>query len=57
MRFVGDTFFVFHLYNVCAIPELGGGYAEFVAVPESHVLRIPSGVFLVDAAALPLASQ
>lgn len=41
--------------QVCAILESGGGYADFVAVPESHVLRIPSGVSLVDAAALPLA--
>ncbi|XP_073041479.1 uncharacterized protein [Primulina eburnea] len=35
----------------------GGGYAEFVAVEEFRVLPIPSGVSLVDAAALPLASQ
>ncbi|XP_075501796.1 uncharacterized protein LOC142539914 isoform X2 [Primulina tabacum] len=34
-----------------------GEYAEFVAVEEFRVLPIPSGVSLVDAAALPLASQ
>ncbi|KZV14450.1 hypothetical protein F511_43103 [Dorcoceras hygrometricum] len=43
--------------EVCAILGCGGGYAEFVVVPESHALLIPSGVPLVLAAALPLASH
>ncbi|XP_073144977.1 uncharacterized protein [Henckelia pumila] len=39
--------------EVCAVLELGGGYAEFVVVPAVDALRIPSGVSLVEAAALP----
>lgn len=38
--------------EVCALLA-GGGYAEYVAVPAGQVLPIPSGVDLVDAAALP----
>jgi putative PIG3 family NAD(P)H quinone oxidoreductase len=38
--------------QVCALLA-GGGYAQRVAVHQSHVLRIPRGVSLVDAAALP----
>ncbi|WP_152665506.1 NAD(P)H-quinone oxidoreductase [Mycobacterium sp. UM_Kg1] len=38
--------------GVCALLA-GGGYAEYVAVPEQQVLPIPAGVDLVDAAALP----
>jgi putative PIG3 family NAD(P)H quinone oxidoreductase len=37
---------------VCALLS-GGGYAEQVAVPETQLLPVPSGVSLVDAAALP----
>ena len=41
---VGDT--------ACALLA-GGGYAEKVAVPAGQLLPVPSGVSLVDAAALP----
>jgi len=37
---------------VCALLT-GGGYAEYVAVPEGQCLPIPNGVSLTDAAALP----
>jgi len=38
--------------EVCALLT-GGGYAERVAVPAGQVLPVPSGVSLIDAAALP----
>ncbi len=38
--------------QVCALLA-GGGYAERVAVPAGQLLPVPSGVDLVDAAALP----
>jgi putative PIG3 family NAD(P)H quinone oxidoreductase len=38
--------------EVCALLS-GGGYAEQVAVPAGQLLPVPSGVSLVDAAALP----
>lgn len=38
--------------EVCALLA-GGGYAEFVAVPEVQVLPVPAGISLVDAAAIP----
>ena len=38
--------------EACALLS-GGGYAEQVAVPAGHLLPIPKGVSLVDAAALP----
>jgi putative PIG3 family NAD(P)H quinone oxidoreductase len=38
--------------EVCALLA-GGGYAEQVAVPAGQLLPVPSGVSLVDAAALP----
>jgi putative PIG3 family NAD(P)H quinone oxidoreductase len=41
--------------EVCALLG-GGGYAERVAVPFGQLLPIPSGVALVDAAALPEAT-
>ncbi|XP_073274547.1 uncharacterized protein [Primulina huaijiensis] len=45
-------------FKVCAfLGNDGGAYAEFVRVSLSHVLRIPSRVSLVEAAALPKASQ
>lgn len=37
--------------EVCALLA-GGGYAEFVTVPVVHVLPVPEGVSLVDAAGL-----
>ncbi|MEQ1508094.1 MAG: alcohol dehydrogenase catalytic domain-containing protein, partial [Myxococcota bacterium] len=37
---------------VCALLA-GGGYAELVACPASHVLPVPRGLDLADAAALP----
>ena len=37
---------------VCALTN-GGGYAEFVAVPEGQVLPVPAGLSLAEAAALP----
>lgn len=42
--------------EVCVILEGGGGCAEFIAVPQFHVLPIPYGVSLIAAAALPQAS-
>src|SRR5205814_679420 len=41
--------------EVCALLS-GGGYAERVAVPFGQLLPIPSGVALVDTAALPEAT-
>ena len=41
---VGDT--------VCALCP-GGGYAQYVAVPEAHALPIPKGLDMIQAAALP----
>jgi len=41
---VGDT--------VCALTN-GGGYAEYVAVPEGQCLIIPDGLSMIEAAALP----
>lgn len=38
--------------EVCALCP-GGGYAEYVAVPESHALPIPNGLDLLQASALP----
>jgi putative PIG3 family NAD(P)H quinone oxidoreductase len=38
--------------EVCALLG-GGGYAQRVAVPAGHVLPVPRGVALVDAAGLP----
>ncbi|GAB7005028.1 NAD(P)H-quinone oxidoreductase [Nocardioides sp. AN3] len=38
--------------EVCALLA-GGGYAEKVAVPAGQVMRVPAGVSLVEAAALP----
>ncbi|MES2415450.1 MAG: NAD(P)H-quinone oxidoreductase [Pseudomonadota bacterium] len=37
--------------EVCALLS-GGGYAQYVAVPESHCLPIPSGLTMIDAASL-----
>ena len=37
---------------VCALVN-GGGYAEYVAVAAAHCLPVPSGLGLVEAAALP----
>lgn len=38
--------------EVCALLA-GGGYAEYVTVPAGQVLRVPAGVDVVTAAALP----
>ena len=38
--------------KVCALLA-GGGYAEYVAVPEGHCLPVPENLGLIDAAALP----
>jgi putative PIG3 family NAD(P)H quinone oxidoreductase len=38
--------------EVCALLS-GGGYAELVAVPVGQLMPVPSGISLVDAAALP----
>ena len=38
--------------EVCAL-LVGGGYAEYVAVPAGQVMPIPDGVDLIDAAGLP----
>lgn len=37
---------------VCALVA-GGGYAEYVAAPFGHVLPVPTGLSIVEAAALP----
>lgn len=39
-------------HQVCALLS-GGGYAEKVAVPASHLLPLPDGVSLVEAGGLP----
>ncbi len=38
--------------QVCALIA-GGGYAEYVVVPAGQLLPVPTGVSLIDAAALP----
>jgi NADPH2:quinone reductase len=38
--------------KVCALTN-GGGYAEFVTVPETQCLPVPKGLSLVEAAGLP----
>lgn len=38
--------------QVCALCP-GGGYAEYVAVPEAHTLPVPDGMSMAQAAALP----
>src|SRR5690242_7215816 len=38
--------------KVCALVA-GGGYAEYCAVHESNALSIPSGLDMIEAAALP----
>ncbi len=38
--------------RVCALAH-GGGYAEYCAVHETHALRVPKGLSLIEAAALP----
>src|SRR5690606_24720747 len=38
--------------KVCALIA-DGGYAEYVAVESSHCLKIPEGISLTDAAAIP----
>jgi len=38
--------------KLCAL-VIGGGYAEYCAVPESHCLPIPGNLTLTEAAALP----
>ncbi|MES2984617.1 MAG: NAD(P)H-quinone oxidoreductase [Pseudomonadota bacterium] len=40
---------------VCALLS-GGGYAEYVAVPAAHVLPLPAGITLQQAASLPEAA-
>lgn len=41
--------------EVCALTE-GGGYAEYVCVPASHVLSVPTRLKLADAASVPEAA-
>lgn len=38
--------------RVCALLD-GGGYADQVAVPETQVMRIPAGLSMIEAAAIP----
>lgn len=38
--------------NVCALAN-GGAYAEYAVVPASQCLRIPNGLSMIEAAALP----
>jgi NADPH:quinone reductase len=38
--------------NVCALVS-GGGYADYVAVPEGQCLHIPEGLTFIEAASLP----
>jgi putative PIG3 family NAD(P)H quinone oxidoreductase len=50
---LGDGVTRWHIGDrVCALTN-GGGYAEFVAVPEGQVLPVPEGWTLVEAATLP----
>ena len=37
---------------VCALTA-GGGYADYVCVPAAHLMRVPAGLSLQEAAALP----
>lgn len=41
--------------EVCALLS-GGGYAEYTVVPEEHILPIPQGISLLEAATLPEAA-
>ncbi|MCV5245257.1 NADP-dependent oxidoreductase, partial [Escherichia coli] len=38
-------------------PLQGGGYSQYVCVPESELSHVPSSVMLEAAAVLPLAGQ
>ncbi|MFT6029213.1 MAG: NADPH2:quinone reductase [Oleiphilaceae bacterium] len=38
--------------NICALTN-GGGYAEYVAVPQGQLLPIPQGLSMLEAASLP----
>ncbi len=40
----------------CCLPWPAGGYAEYAAVAERDAARVPSGLSLVEAAAVPLAA-
>ncbi|XP_071924307.1 uncharacterized protein [Coffea arabica] len=42
--------------KVCALLN-GGGYAEYVAVPEDYVMSIPSGLTFEQAAAIPCSAS
>ena len=42
--------------QVCALAN-GGGYAEYVAVPEGQCLPVPAGLSAIEAAALPEGSS
>ncbi len=37
-------------------PAAGGGYAEFVVAPDTHLVKVPDSLSLRDAAAVPLAA-
>ncbi|MEU6155743.1 NADP-dependent oxidoreductase [Actinosynnema sp. NPDC047251] len=43
------------VFGMPCFPEVGGGYAEYVAAPARHFARKPAALDHVDAAALPLA--
>jgi putative PIG3 family NAD(P)H quinone oxidoreductase len=50
---LGNSATLWHLETkVCALTP-GGGYAEFVAVPEGQILPVPHGLTILQAAALP----
>lgn len=50
---VGDEVTLWQVGDqVCALTN-GGGYAEFVEVPEGQVLPIPEGLSMIEAASLP----
>ena len=50
---LGDDVEGWSVGDPCTALLSGGGYAELVAVPAGQVMRVPSGVGLVEAAALP----
>ena len=53
VRAIGEGVTGWSVGDPCCALLAGGGYAEQVAVPVGQLLRVPEGVSLVEAAALP----
>jgi len=53
VRALGEGVTGWAVGDACCALLAGGGYAEQVAVPAGQLLRVPDGVSLVEAAALP----